>query len=65
MSSYVLGCPLHNRVSHCVISCPDAQPQINDNWLHNGAVPLRNQVSLRLSCQPRKTKAVSLPNRTI
>ena len=45
MSSYVLGCPLHNRVSHCVISCPDAQPQINDNWLHNGAVPLCNQVA--------------------
>ena len=49
LSGYVSGCPLRNGVPRCVTGCPDAQLQIHDNRLHNGAVPLRNRASSRLS----------------
>ena len=49
LSGYVSGCPLRNGVPRCVTGCPDTQLQIHDNRLHNGAVPLRNRASSRLS----------------
>ena len=48
LSGYVSGCPLRNGVTRCVTGRPDAQLQIHDNRLHNGAVPLRNRASSRL-----------------
>ena len=55
LSGYVSGCPLRNGVTRCVTGRPDAQLQIesiHDNRLHNGAVPLRNRASSRLSRYP-------------
>ena len=60
LSGYVSGCRLRNGVPRCVTGCPDAQLQIYINRLHNGAVPLRNRASSRLSRYA--TGAVLLPD---
>ena len=65
LSGYVSGCPLRNGVTRWVTGRPDAQLQIHDNRLHNGAIPLRNRASSRLSrCPTGQYVAVPLRNGT-